>query len=90
MTANPNQTVVRFEAVGLEGVSEAKDRKRVVGDRDIAESAGPTSAAFGRTESDDRILYVPTTGGLIRPVGDAPGLARILKVDTGIRGEAVW
>jgi hypothetical protein len=86
VTTNPQQTVLRFPGIGLKDAVLAVDRFMVVGSWESAETAGPTAAAFGRTEKDNTCLYVTTTGGLINPVGKAPVPARVFRVDVGVKG----
>ena len=92
VATNPSQSVLKFPGLGL-GVRKfnGKDdgRLRVVGGADVAETAGPTALAFGRTENDRSSLYITTTGGLVVPVGDGPGLARIVRADVGARGDTL-
>ena len=85
IATNPHQTVLKLAAVG-EGASES-ERLIILGNKEQAETAGPTAVAFGRTERDSTALYVVTTGGLIVPVGDGPGPARVLRVDIGVSRE---
>ena len=85
VATNPHQTVLKLAGVGS-GASES-ERLIVLGSKEQAATAGPTAVAFGRTERDSKALYVVTTGGLIVPVGDGPGPARVLRVDVGVRGE---
>jgi hypothetical protein len=87
VTTNPQQTVLRFPGIGREDAALAVDRFMVVGSWESAETAGPTAAAFGRTEKDNTCLYVTTTGGLINPVGKGPVPARVFRVDVGVKGE---
>lgn len=85
VATNPSQTVIKIEGVG-KGVKET-ERQVVVGSRELAETSGPTAVAFGKVKEDRTGTYVVTTGGLIQPVGDGPGLARVLRVDIGVKGE---
>ena len=76
------------EELGLKDTTLAVDRFMVVGSWDSAETAGPTAAAFGRTEKDNTCLYVTTTGGLLNPAWKSPVPARAFRVDVGVSGEA--
>lgn len=51
----------------------------------VAEVAGPTSAAFGRTASDCNVLYVSTSGGDNMYLTDVPMTVsgKIVKIDLG-------
>lgn len=86
IATHPNQTVLKLPGVGKG--SQESERLIIAGSRTQAETAGPTAVAFGRTKKDDHFLYIVTTGGLVLPIGDGPGPARVLKVDIGVRGEA--
>jgi sugar lactone lactonase YvrE len=88
VTTNPQQTVLRILGVGLERAKLAAERFTVAGSRESAETAGPTAVAFGRTQKDEKSIYVVTTGGLITAAGDGPGPAREFRVDIGIKGDA--
>ena len=59
----------------------------MAGNKDSPETAGPTAAAFGRTEKDEKSLYVTATGDLINPVGKSPSSARVIRIDIGLKGE---
>jgi hypothetical protein len=85
VATNPRQTVLKLKGVG-DGVREV-ERLIVLGGTEMVETAGPTAVAFGRGKGKRRAMYVVTTGGLIRPVGDGPGVARVLRVDVGVEGE---
>jgi hypothetical protein len=92
VATNPVQTVVRLLNAGLGGVKEKGkvEVETVLGGADVEETAGPTAAAFGRTKTDSESLYVTTTGGLVVPVGQGgPGVARVVRVDVGVKGEGV-
>lgn len=88
VATNPCQTVLKFPGAGLKDAGIASERLIIAGSLETAETAGPTAVAFGRTAKDDKSLYVVTTGGLINPVGEFPGLARVLRVDIGVKGAA--
>jgi hypothetical protein len=87
VATNPSQWVLKLSGLGLERGSMTGERVRILGGLEIAETAGPTAVAFGRTVGDERSIYVTTTGGLVNPVGDGPGLAHIVRADVGVRGE---
>lgn len=57
-------------------------RSRIAGGPNDAIVAGTTSAAFGRTKADSRILYVTTDGGLFSPLNGKVGPGRVLKMNT--------
>lgn len=85
LPTNPQQTVLKFPALGLTDAKMVAERFVVVGGLEAAETAGPTAVAFGRTGKDAKSIYVVTTGGLINPIGLGPGLARLFRVDVGVR-----
>jgi hypothetical protein len=87
VTTNPQQTVLKFPEIGLNGAGMTAERFIVAGSGESAETAGPTAVAFGRTEKDNKSIYVVTTGGLLNPVGTGPGPARVFRVDVGVKGE---
>ncbi|KAK5045222.1 hypothetical protein LTR84_009555 [Exophiala bonariae] len=86
VATNPNQTVLKFFGVRAPGAERVEDRFIVAGGFECTETAGPTAVAFGRTSGDEQSLYVVTTGGLLAPIGEAPGPARVLRVDVGVKG----
>jgi hypothetical protein len=88
VTTNPQQTVLKFPGIGLEDAEMASERFIVAGNRKSPETAGPTAVAFGRTDKDNKSIYVVTTGGLIKHIGAGPGPARVFRVDVGVKGEA--
>lgn len=85
VATNPHQTVLKLAGVG--GGASESERLIVLGNKEQAETAGPTAVAFGRTKRDSKALYVVTTGGLIVPLGDGPGPARVLRADVGVNGD---
>lgn len=87
VATNPQQTVLKFPGVGFKDAKMSTERFIVAGGWKAAETAGPIAVAFGRTESDNKVVYVVTTGGLINPIGAAPGPARVFRVDVGVKGE---
>lgn len=84
VATNPAQSVMRLSGAGV-GVKGEK--ATILGGEGIAETAGPTAVAFGRTDGDRGSIYVTTTGGIVRAVGDGLGLARVVRADVGVRGE---
>jgi hypothetical protein len=82
---NPMQTILKFPGIGLSGKDEG--RVTIVGGEDVALTQGPTGVAFGRTEGDKTSVYITTTGGLVVPVGEGPGVARVVRVNVGVQGE---
>lgn len=69
-----------IERIGLDGTPKGRI---IAGSLNSTQFAGPTSAAFGRTEKDNHILYVVTSGGLAAPVdGNITVGAQVLAVDT--------
>jgi hypothetical protein len=86
IATNPQNTLLKFPGVGL-GEQES-ERLIIAGTQTQPEAAGITAVAFGRSENDSKALYAVTTGGIIAPVGDGPGLARVLRLDAGVKGEA--
>ena len=69
-----------IERIGLDGTPRGRI---IAGNLNSTQFAEPTSAAFGRTERDEHILYVVTAGGLAAPVdGNITVGAQILAVDT--------
>lgn len=69
-----------IERIGLDGMPKGQI---IVGNLNSTQFAGPTSAAFGRTERDRHILYVATSGAQAAPVdGNITTGAQILAVDT--------
>ena len=87
-TTHPRNTVLKLVGAGLIKTGQELKSLRIVGGIDIGETAGPTAAAFGRTVGDRRSLYVTTDGGLVAPLGDGPGPARVIRVEVGIAGES--
>jgi hypothetical protein len=87
VTTNPQQTVLKFPGMGVKDAKMSTERFIVAGGWEAAETAGPTAAAFGRTKNDNKALYVVTTGGLINPIGGAPGPARVFRVEVGVKGD---
>ena len=70
-----------LEDVGLRGEPQVI----VAGNLNSTELAEPTSAAFGRGEGGEGVVYVTTGGGLVAPVnGDETVGAQLVAVD--IRG----
>ena len=68
-----------IERVGLDGTPKGRV---IAGALNSTQFAGPTSAAFGRTEKDMDVLYVVTSGGLAAPVdGNVTVGAQVLAVD---------
>jgi len=84
VATNPAQSVMRLTGLGA-GVKGEK--ATMVGGEGIAETAGPTAVAFGRTDGDRQSIYITTTGGIVQPVGGELGLARVVRADVGVRGE---
>ena len=69
-----------IERIGLDGTPKGRI---IAGDLNSTQIAGPTSAAFGRTERDSHVLYVITSGGTVAPVdGNITVGAQLLAVDT--------
>ncbi len=87
-TTHPRNTVLKLVGVGMDQSGREVERLRVMGGSGLAKTAGPTAAAFGRTAVDRGSLYVTTDGGFVAPVGDGPGLARVIQVEVGIEGES--
>jgi hypothetical protein len=87
VATNPYQSVLKLPGIGLRGNSVSTERVRILRGLNVAEAAGPTAVAFGRGGADNRSIYVTTTGGLVSPVGNGPGLAHIVKADIGIMGD---
>ncbi|KAH8197819.1 hypothetical protein TruAng_008017 [Truncatella angustata] len=58
VTTNPNNTVVAVN-------SDGKKMEIVAGSQQSSDTAGVIAAAFGRTRSDQQILYAVTSGGLV-------------------------
>ena len=87
LTTHPMNTVLKLVGVGLGASGRELESLRVMGGTGEVETAGPTAAAFGRTVTDRRSLYVTTEGGIVAPIGDGPGLARVIRVEIGIEGE---
>ena len=68
------------ERIGLDGTPKGRI---IAGDLNSTQIAGPTSAAFGRTEKDSHVLYVVTSGALAAPVNGKITIgAQILAIDT--------
>ena len=93
VATNPVQTVVKLPGIGTsdarnEEGQKNEDRMTILGGADIAETAGPTAVAFGRTVKDENCIYAVTTGGILRPVDGVLGEARIVRVDVGVRRES--
>ena len=69
-----------IERIGLDGTPKGRI---VAGNLSSTQIAGPTSAAFGRTERDRHILYVVTSGAFAAPVdGNTTVGAQVLAIDT--------
>jgi sugar lactone lactonase YvrE len=76
LTTNPMNTVVVMTKMGEGGVT-------VIGGKNELTVAGGTACQFGRLQSDEHILYVVTTGGLVSPVdGDKVEGGKIVAIDT--------
>ena len=69
------QSVVRLASDGT--------RSRIAGGPGVRICAGTTAVAFGRTESDQSILYVTTNGGMSFPVDGKIENARLLRIHIG-------
>lgn len=102
LATNPYQSVVKLPGIGLkaDGIDfgvERKDgaeigsdaRMRILGGLDVVETAGPTAVTFERMERDRSCNYVTTTGGLVSPVGEWPGIARVVRGDVGVIRDGV-
>ncbi|KAH8765390.1 hypothetical protein F5883DRAFT_99293 [Diaporthe sp. PMI_573] len=67
------------------------DVRIVAGDVNSTSIAEPTSAKFGRRESDSTVLYVTTAGGLATPVnGDITIGGQLVAVGTGSGRGSSW
>jgi hypothetical protein len=64
-----------------------KERLTIVGGKDVEETAGPTAVVFGRERGIEGRFMCLRLAGWSPPVGEGPGLARVVKVDIGVRGE---
>lgn len=85
IATNPQNTLLKLPVIGL-GKLES-ERLIIAGTQTQPDAAGITAVAFGRNQDDGKALYAVTTGGLINPIGDGPGLARVLRVEVGVQGE---
>jgi len=71
LTTHPFNSLVKLSADGT--------RRRIAAGPNEAIFAGPTAAAFRRTETDRTALYVVTDGGIINHVGVRVGPGRIVR-----------
>jgi hypothetical protein len=85
IATNPAQSVMRLAGIGVG--KEKGEKATVLGGEGVAETAGPTAVAFGRVEGDRKSIYVTTTGGIVKAVGEGPGIAKVVRGDVGVRGE---
>ncbi|RWA08830.1 hypothetical protein EKO27_g6277 [Xylaria grammica] len=74
LATNPNNTIIAIRSNGSSQV--------VAGDPAKLTIAGCTAAAFGRTLSDSRTLYVVTNGAIRAPVNGVIEPAKIVAVET--------
>ena len=81
VATNFDNTIVKVRTAG----KDAGTSSIVEGNIHSTAFAGTTSAAFGRTASDCKVLYVTTTGGLGAPVnGSIVEGGKVLAVDTAM------
>lgn len=84
-----NAYLTTHEFNSLVKLSADGTRSRVAGGADDAMFAGPTAAAFGRTENDRTASYVVTEGGIVNPVNGSVGTGKILRVEVGVEGDGL-
>lgn len=85
IATNPAQSVMKVS--GLGAGAKTGEKVTIIGGEGIKETAGPTAVAFGRGEGDRRSVYVTTTGGIVKAVGEGVGVARVVRALVGVRGE---
>ncbi|TVY34009.1 hypothetical protein LSUB1_G007148 [Lachnellula subtilissima] len=83
IATNPAQSVMKVSGLGI--AEEAGEKATIIGGEGIQETAGPTAVAFGRGEGDRAYIYVTTTGGIVRAVGEGVGFARVVRAVVGVR-----